>query len=273
MDDAIVRSIQQRERLLIGQEQAEALQDRDRLRHTEHRGQDDAEVAGRDLTTGLLRRASVTAAQTREALARPLEQIASAVKDLLDQTPAELSADVIDGGITLVGGGALLRGLDTLLQAETGLAVTVPELSAHHRGARRRPGTRRARQASRHIERDAAAVDQYASRDGVRAVGRAVDRPRTGRRRARTRLRRVALRSVQVGAPLEPRGGSRSSSAWALTTVLALGISMWGAPYPAGGPRFAKLGVCLAGVSLLALALAGLALAAGIDMAGACGGG
>jgi rod shape-determining protein MreB and related proteins len=127
MDDAIVRSIQQRERLLIGQEQAEALKIEIGSATANADVKDDADVAGRDLTTGLLRRASITATQTREALARPLEQIVAAVKDLLDQTPAELSADVIDDGITLVGGGALLRGLDTLLHAETGLPVTVPD--------------------------------------------------------------------------------------------------------------------------------------------------
>jgi rod shape-determining protein MreB len=127
MDDAIVRSIQQRERLLIGQEQAEALKIEIGSATANADVKQDADVAGRYLTTGLLRRASITATQTREALARPLEQIVAAVKDLLDQTPAELSADVIDDGITLVGGGALLRGLDTLLHAETGLPVTVPD--------------------------------------------------------------------------------------------------------------------------------------------------
>jgi rod shape-determining protein MreB len=127
MDDAIVRSIQQREHLLIGQEQAEALKIEIGSAVAKADVKEQAEVAGRDLTTGLLRRTSITSAQTCDALRRPLEQIVAAVKDLLDQTPAELSADVIDNGITLVGGGALLRGLDTLLQAETGLPVTVTD--------------------------------------------------------------------------------------------------------------------------------------------------
>jgi rod shape-determining protein MreB len=127
MDDSIVRAIQQRERLLIGQEQAEGLKIEIGSATASADVKEDAEVAGRDLTTGLLRRTSVTAAQTRDALQRPLEQIVAAVKDLLDQTPAELSADVIDAGITLVGGGALLRGLDTLLSTETGLPVTITD--------------------------------------------------------------------------------------------------------------------------------------------------
>jgi rod shape-determining protein MreB len=126
MDDAIVRSIQQRERLLVGQEQAESLKIEigsatiDAEIEEEH-----AEIAGRDLTTGLLRRSLVSAAQVRDALERPLELIVAATRDVLERTPAELSADLVGPGITLVGGGALLRGLDTLLASETGLPVTV----------------------------------------------------------------------------------------------------------------------------------------------------
>jgi hypothetical protein len=62
-------------------------------------------------------------------------------------------------------------------------------------------------------------------------------------------------------------------AAWSLTTLLALSISMWALVTRRAARRFAKLGLCLAGVSLLALALAGLALAAGINMGGGCGGG
>ena len=62
-------------------------------------------------------------------------------------------------------------------------------------------------------------------------------------------------------------------SAWGLTTVLALSVSMWSLLTRRAARRFAKLGVCLAGISLLALALAGLALAAGMNMGGGCGGG
>jgi hypothetical protein len=62
-------------------------------------------------------------------------------------------------------------------------------------------------------------------------------------------------------------------SAWSVTTLLALSISLWALLTRRAARRFAKLGVCLAGVSLLALALAGLALAAGVNMGGGCGGG
>jgi rod shape-determining protein MreB len=125
MDDAIVRSLQQRERLLIGQEQAEALKIEIGSATDDVRTHDTADVSGRDLSTGLLRRTLVSATQVRSALERPLEQIVAATKDVLERTPAELSADLVGPGITLVGGGALLPGLDTLLTAETGLPVTV----------------------------------------------------------------------------------------------------------------------------------------------------
>ena len=127
MDDAIVRSLQQQERLLIGQEQAEALKIEIGSATASADPRGDAEVAGRDLVTGLLRRTSITSAQIRSALQHPLEQIVAAVKDVLDRTPAELSADLIEQGITMVGGGALLSGLDTLLGTRTGLPVTVAD--------------------------------------------------------------------------------------------------------------------------------------------------
>lgn len=137
LDEAIVRALNEREKLLIGQEQAEAL----KLElgsaiagpHDAARGR----VAGRDLVTGLLRRAAVDAEQVRKALARPLSQIVEAVKDVLERTPEELASDIADTGLTLVGGGALLRGFDELLRRETGLAVTIPEspLTAVARGA------------------------------------------------------------------------------------------------------------------------------------------
>lgn len=126
-DDAIIRAIQQQERLLIGQEQAEGLKIEIGSAFPSATVPGQAEVAGRDLSTGLLRRVSIYSAQIAGALEHPLSQIVAAVKDVLDRTPAELSADLIEQGITMVGGGALLPGLDTLLATETGLPVTIAD--------------------------------------------------------------------------------------------------------------------------------------------------
>jgi rod shape-determining protein MreB len=125
LDDAIVRLAQNEERLLIGQEQAEALKLEIGAALPGTSVPENAEVAGRDLATGLLRRATIRAEQAQHALQRPLAQILDAVTDLLERTPPELSADIADRGLTLVGGGALLPGLDQLLAQQTGLAVTV----------------------------------------------------------------------------------------------------------------------------------------------------
>src|SRR5689334_15298591 len=101
MDDAIVRSIQQHERLLVGQEQAETLKIEIGAAIEGANAEAHADIAGRDLATGLLRRTQITAAQVTRALRRPLEQIVAATKDVLELTPAELSADLIERGVTL----------------------------------------------------------------------------------------------------------------------------------------------------------------------------
>jgi rod shape-determining protein MreB len=137
LDDAIVRSIQQREKLLIGQEQAETLKITIGSAVARSEPAPAADVAGRDLVTGLLRRAAVEASEVRDAIRRPLTQIIGAVKELLERTPAELSSDLADRGVTLVGGGALLPGLDELLRQETGLPISIDDdpLTTVARGA------------------------------------------------------------------------------------------------------------------------------------------
>jgi rod shape-determining protein MreB and related proteins len=127
VDEAIIRYLQVREKLLIGHEQAEALKLKIATAVVAASTSEAAEVAGRDLTTGLLRRVPVSATQVRYAIEAPLRQMVDAVKDVLERTPPELSSDVFEGGITLVGGGALLPGFDQLLRHETGLPAAIAE--------------------------------------------------------------------------------------------------------------------------------------------------
>ena len=124
MDDAIVRYAKTRHRLLVGGEGAEAL----KLAIGSAwpvAEEEEAEIRGRDLTTGLLRREKLGAPEVREAIRVPVDQIVEAVKGTLERAPAELAADVMERGLVLVGGGALLRGMDLRLRDETGLAVTI----------------------------------------------------------------------------------------------------------------------------------------------------
>ena len=84
-------------------------------------------IKGRNLMDGLPKNVDVTSEEIREAMADPVSQIVDAVKSTLEKTPPELAADIIDHGIMLTGGGALLRGLDRLISAETKIPVLVAE--------------------------------------------------------------------------------------------------------------------------------------------------
>jgi len=86
-----------------------------------------AEVRGRDLVSGLPRTVTLTSTEVRVAIEEPLHAIVDAVRVTLDQTPPELAGDIMDRGIVLTGGGALLRGLDERLGHETGMPVHVAE--------------------------------------------------------------------------------------------------------------------------------------------------
>ena len=90
-------------------------------------GESDGEIRGRDMVSGLPRMVTVTSADVRHALEEPLNDIVDAVRVTLDQTPPELAGDIMDRGIVLTGGGALLRGLDERLRHETGMPVHVAE--------------------------------------------------------------------------------------------------------------------------------------------------
>ncbi|TQL69579.1 rod shape-determining protein MreB [Nocardioides albertanoniae] len=90
-------------------------------------GEPEAEIRGRDMITGLPRTVTVSAAEVRKAIEEPLHDIFDAVRTTLDQTPPELAGDIMDRGIVLTGGGALLRGLDERLRHETGMPVHIAE--------------------------------------------------------------------------------------------------------------------------------------------------
>jgi rod shape-determining protein MreB len=126
LDEALVRHVRDEHRLLIGQQRAEEV--KIEIGSAWPLAEDgEATVAGRDLTSGLLRRAVVTTEEVRRALERPLTQIVESAKSALEQAPPELAADISNSGLVLVGGGALLRGIDERFRRETGLPIHVAD--------------------------------------------------------------------------------------------------------------------------------------------------
>ncbi|HCQ48331.1 MAG TPA: rod shape-determining protein [Achromobacter sp.] len=125
-DEAIVNYIRRNYGMLIGEPTAELIKKEigSAFPGSEVR---EIEVKGRNLAEGVPRSFTVSSNEILESLTDPLNQIVSAVKIALEQTPPELGADITDKGIALTGGGALLRDLDRLLQEETGLPVVVAD--------------------------------------------------------------------------------------------------------------------------------------------------
>ena len=126
MDEAIVNHLKREYKLLIGQQTAEeiklevgsAFQLKEELQ---------AEVRGRDMLTGLPKTVILSSEEVRHALEEPVGQIIDAIRSTLDKTPPELSADIMDRGIVLAGGGALLQGLDQRLRQETHMPTHLAE--------------------------------------------------------------------------------------------------------------------------------------------------
>jgi len=85
------------------------------------------EIKGRDLVAGIPKTMKISSVEVREALSEPLQQIVDALMQSLEKTPPELASDIVDKGIVLAGGGALLRNLDVLLREETGLPVMLAD--------------------------------------------------------------------------------------------------------------------------------------------------
>ncbi len=126
-DAAIANYIKKNHNLHIGDRTAEAVKIRIGSVYECAGLEDVIDVRGRDLISGLPRNIEITALEVREALEEPITNIVDAVKETLETTPPELAADIVEKGITLTGGGALLRGLDSLLTKETMLPVKAAE--------------------------------------------------------------------------------------------------------------------------------------------------
>jgi rod shape-determining protein MreB and related proteins len=126
LDEAIANYIRNEHRMAIGSQSAEGI----KLAIAAATPQPEdlvTEVRGRDLMSGLPREVQLTSEEVRGAIAGPLADILAAVHATLEETPPELAADITKEGILLAGGGALLRGFDERLEAETGMPVRVTE--------------------------------------------------------------------------------------------------------------------------------------------------
>ena len=126
MDEAIISHIKKKYNLLIGERTAEQIKQEIGSAFPLDEPLT-MEIKGRDLIEGVPKTLTVTDAEIREALAEPISTIVNAVRVALERTPPELSADIVDRGIVLTGGGSLLKNLDKLLREETGLPVSVAE--------------------------------------------------------------------------------------------------------------------------------------------------
>lgn len=125
-DNAIISYIRKKFNMLIGEKTAEEI----KLQiGSAFPGEADEkmEVKGRNLLNGLPENITVSSSDIRDALIEPISKVIEAIKMTLEKTPPELSADIIEQGITICGGGALLKGLDTLINNETGMPVYVAE--------------------------------------------------------------------------------------------------------------------------------------------------
>lgn len=126
-DEAIVRYIRKEFNLMIGERTGEEIKVEIVTAFPQKTGERVMQIRGRDLISGLPKAVTVSSHQIYHAISEPLEAVVGAVKEVLEITPPELAADIVNKGIVMTGGGALLNGLDTLLSEETGLPVYVAD--------------------------------------------------------------------------------------------------------------------------------------------------
>jgi rod shape-determining protein MreB and related proteins len=127
MDDAIIQYVRRRANILIGERTAEAIKMKIGSVHPAALREGSVETKGRDLISGVPRSITITADDVREGLADTVMAIVEATRSVLEQTPPQLSADLAERGVVLVGGGANIAGLDLVLREETGIPAVVAE--------------------------------------------------------------------------------------------------------------------------------------------------
>jgi rod shape-determining protein MreB len=125
MDEAILQYIKRTYNLLIGERTAEII--KTTIGNAFPGDVETMDVKGRDLVSGIPKIINVNSDEIRLAIQEQIDTIVAAVKTALEQTPPELAADIVDRGIYLTGGGALLKGLDDLLKQETGLPIQIAD--------------------------------------------------------------------------------------------------------------------------------------------------
>ena len=187
MDDAIVTHVKKEYKLLVGQQTAEEI----KLEiGSAYRVNDEvqAEVRGRDMLTGLPKTVVISSDEIRRALDEPVTQIIDAIRSTLDKTPPELAADIMDRGIVLAGGGALLHGLDERLRHETQMPVHLAETRSPASRSARAGASRSSRRsiAPTGLARAVTATGADRARDRAAALCAGSSRPTSTRSRAGT---------------------------------------------------------------------------------------
>ena len=125
-DEAIVGYVKKEYNLMIGERTAEDIKISIGSTFKEDQ-ESNMQIRGRDLISGLPKTVEISSTEVRDALKEPISSIVDAIKSTLEKTPPELASDIIENGIMLTGGGALLRGLDKLINQETGMPVRIAE--------------------------------------------------------------------------------------------------------------------------------------------------
>ena len=125
-DDAIIAYVKKKHNLLIGERTAEDIKIKIGSAYP-YEGEGAIDVKGRNLVDGLPKNIEITSEEVREALADSINLVLDCIRESLEKTPPELASDIMEQGIMLTGGGALLRGIDKLISVETGMPVRVAD--------------------------------------------------------------------------------------------------------------------------------------------------